>query len=585
MRTAIADLETNGLLDTVDKIHCIVIHDLDENVTHSYHDNKDDMMPWESEIKNGIEKMMEFDRIVFHNGVGYDVPVLKKLFGIDLNSKCYDTLVMSRLIWTNINEITPGIMGYSLAAWGKRLGENKGEVETDWQEWSREMQTYCEQDVKVTTKLYLKIVEKAYNNVTKNLEHRVAQIIHQQEQVGFGFNEDKAQELYGILCAKRHALKEELKEIFQPQYVPVTEFIPKVTRGTYTEGRPLTKIKLMEFNPLSRIQIVSRLRQKYDWTPADYTEKGNAKVDESILAKLEFPEAKKLVPLFTIQKRLGQLAEGTAGWLRLVGADGRMHGRINTNGAVTGRMTHYHPNIAQVPASNKPYGKECRALFRAGEGKTLVGVDASALEMRCLAGYCYRYDNGAMIEMVTSDGIDMHQLNADMMETSREGAKAAFYAFIYGAGMKKLGDMLGKDAGSVKASLEAGFPALMQLSKDVKSRYRELGYLKGLDGRLLHCRSEHSSVNTLLQSAGAVAMKAALVILYDKASAVFGEHGVKWQLVANVHDEWQIECDEEIADKIGMLGAEAIKQAGKQFNFPCPLAGDYKIGYNWSMTH
>jgi DNA polymerase I len=120
----------------------------------------------------------------------------------------------------------------------------------------------------------------------------------------------------------------------------------------------------------------------------------------------------------------------------------------------------------------------------------------------------------------------------------------------------------------------------------VKAKAQKYGRLRGLDGRILHVRSAHAALNTLLQSAGAIQMKQGLVLL-DKA--LQEEHGltpgVHYEFVGNIHDEWQIEVDEDKAHLVGQVAANAIRLAGEHLNFRCPLAGNYEVGKNWAETH
>jgi DNA polymerase I-like protein with 3'-5' exonuclease and polymerase domains len=109
----------------------------------------------------------------------------------------------------------------------------------------------------------------------------------------------------------------------------------------------------------------------------------------------------------------------------------------------------------------------------------------------------------------------------------------------------------------------------------------EGGTLDGLDGRKLQIRSQHSALNTLLQSAGAIVMKQALVLLYDKLRKA----KLSAKFVANVHDEWQIECLADQADKVGTLAVESIREAGTVLKLRCPLDGEYKKGKSWANTH
>jgi len=156
------DIETNGLLYDVSKIHCISTFCTKEEKSYVYND-QDDATP---SIRDGINQLMEADTLAGHNIIGYDLPVLRKLSSeFSTTAECVDTLVLSRLFHPNLMEIDKRrqwrhmplqLYGrHSLEAYGYRLGEYKGDFgkTSDWQEWSQDMQDYMVQDVKVTTKL------------------------------------------------------------------------------------------------------------------------------------------------------------------------------------------------------------------------------------------------------------------------------------------------------------------------------------------------------------------------------------------------------------------------------------------------
>ncbi len=276
-----------------------------------------------------------------------------------------------------------------------------------------------------------------------------------------------------------------------------------------------------------------------------------------------------------LQKRIAQIDS----WIGAVQEDERVHGFVIPNGAITGRMTHRNPNMAQVPSVNNPYGKECRACWTVDEGNVLLGVDASGLELRMLAHYMND-------EVFTNEIIngDIHTANQKLARLeSRDKAKTFIYALMYGAGDEKLGKVVGGTTSDGKRARQHFFdnkPSFKSL-RDRVQRASAKGYLKGLDGRKLYVRNTHSSLNTLLQGAGAIVMKKALVLL-DKTLQL---NTVDYKFVANIHDEWQIEVPKDKAEFIGKFAVDSIIKAGEHFNLRCPLDGEYKIGGNWSETH
>tara|TARA_R110000782_G_scaffold52723_6_gene112719 strand:- start:2076 stop:3869 length:1794 start_codon:yes stop_codon:yes gene_type:complete len=597
MSTYVGDIESNGLLDTITKVHCIVLQDVDTKEVFSYGPEN---------IQAGLDRMMDAEKLIFHNGIGYDFPALEKVypdFHVD-RDRVIDTLVLTRLIWTNLSDtdsprvnagkLEPRQRGsHSLDAWGKRLGVLKGDYgqSTDWSEWSPELQEYCEQDVAVTLKLWAAISAKEYSATAIELEHKVAWIIAEQQRHGFLFDVAKAEKLLMHLQVERAKIEADLQTIFDPWYSAVEIKTPKRTinykktdRPSVTAGCPYTVIKFNTFNPNSRLHISNRLMAKYGWTPSSFTPDGRPKVDETILSELPYPEAQQIAKSLMLQKRIGQLGEGSKAWLTLVEKDGRIHGSVNTNGAVTGRMTHNYPNVSQTPSVNKPYGKECRELYMVPKGKKLVGVDVSGLELRMLGHFVSRFDGGAYGHEVVNG--DIHTVN--MMSAgleSRNQAKSFIYSYLYGAGAAKIGSIIGKgpkQGQKLKTKFLDQTPALAKLIKAV-TKAAERGYLVGLDKRLLHCRSSHSALNLLLQAAGSAVCKQWAVEMDKSLTERNLKH--KCQVVANIHDEHQYECDEDIAELVGELSIQAIKDAGKHFNLKVELDGEAKIGNNWYETH
>ena len=545
----VLDIETN--LEH-DKIWCVVCRDLTTDVVSSFV-KPDNLQAYLSSV----------DSIIAHNGIFFDFPVLKRLWNIQVKkSQVVDTLVMSRLYNPSLDE------GHSLAAWGARLGYPKIQFNR-FGTYSQEMLDYCIQDTKVTAELYKYLTKEMKNDYSQksiDLEHQVAIIIAEQERNGFKLDERGATELLCTLKTKLDAIKVEMESIFPPRV--------ECGRTHKKTGKALADI-ITPFNPGSRQQIAERLQEK-GWKPKKHTEKGAVIVDETTLEGIDIPEALAIAEYLMLQKRIAQIES----WLSAVESDGRVHGRVITNGAVTGRMTHMSPNMAQVPNSGAVYGPECRNLWTVEKGNRLVGIDASGLELRMLAHYMK--DDAYTTEVVSGDIHTANQMAAGL--ETRNQAKTFIYAFLYGAGSPKIGSIVGggaKEGQKLITSFLRNTPKLKALREKVGRIYSQKGWLPGLDGRKLLVRSEHSALNTLLQGAGAIVMKQAVVLLSNRLKKEKIEH----KICANVHDEWQIETKEETADLVGQYGVQAIQEAGKVLEMACPLDGEYKVGITWKDTH
>ena len=518
------------------------------------------------------------ERLIGHNLIGFDAPVLNKLWGTKIGlKKVRDTLIMSRLHNPSIEN------GHSLAAWGKRLGNRKVEYTRIWH-WMKGLQYdkvstapyddpvdslnrfYCRQDVSVTVDLYKLLSQELRGwGESVQLEHDVAAILKRQEQHGFKFDKHKGEALLAQLTGEVADIESELQVTFPPI---VEERVSDKT------GKPL-KTKVTPFNPGSRQQIAERLAT-LGVTFTEETEKGSTIINEKVLEGIDLPEAKLIARYLMLQKRISQVSS----WFDVVKPNGRVHGRVITNGAVTGRMTHISPNMAQVPNSGSEYGSECRELWTVEPGNKLVGIDASGLELRMLAHYMK--DSRYTDEILNGDIHTANQKAAGLL--NRNTAKTFIYAFLYGAGAAKIGAIVGsdeKDGRKLMRRFLRNTPALGELKDKVSRLYERDGFLPGLDGRHLLVRSEHSALNTLLQGAGAILMKKSLVILNNKLKCGI----IDAKFCANVHDEWQVEVSEEDAEQVGKMAVAAIEEAGVALGLRCPTTGEYNVGNNWKETH
>lgn len=677
------DIETNGLLDELTTIHCINMIDRNtgERLRFNNQPEKAGRAP-DGTISDGLRRLEEADEIAGHFILGFDIPALQKIYpSFKPKGKVIDTVVYSRVIWTDLKSTDFGkikarklppefsqrnLVGrHSLEAWGYRLGRLKGDygvireaqgkalgltgpmlVQFVWGEFNPEMDDYCEEDCEVTLGLIELIEKKGYSPEALELEGRVAAIIDQQEKHGFLFDVKAAEAMVADLTATQAELDSKLRRAFKPWYAPVlkggrmvvkeqTRRVPvrlingdgELVGKVYGEpGAPYSLVKRVEFSPSSRDHIANRLTTLYGWEPQEWTPGGKPKVDETTLDALAYPEISMLKDYLVISKVLGLLINGDKALLKMVGPDGRIHGRVNSNGAVTGRMTHSDPNVNFPKVKTGPdgailkglaggFGFELRSLVIVPKGKKMVGVDAEGLEDRMLGHYMALHDNGAYIDTVLRGdkklGTDTHSLTKGIVGlNSRDNAKTWKYAYVYGAGNWKLGfieyeDMLEakratfnskyppgpekvaaltRIGGRGRKKIEEGLPALGALQQGVHRKART-GYLRSLDGRMIRVRGMHSSLNSLLQSGGAVVMKKALVIAYDAFLARGWVWGRDFAFVLNVHDEFQIEAEEHLAEEIGSIAADAIRQAGEAFNLRCPLSGSTDIGNNWAETH
>ena len=563
------DLEADNLLDEVTQVWCHVFRDVDTDEVHTFDP---------TQTQEALDFMDKAKTLIGHNITDYDLRVIKKLHGYTYKGKVIDTLVYSRTVWPDVKEIDfklnkrgnfpqKLIGSHSLKAWGYRLGELKGDFNSgseSFAAYTPEMLDYCIQDTAVTNKLYHKIMEKNFSQSALDLEAEIHTLLLQQQEHGFDFNVQEAQALYSRLAQRRSDIEDELVSTFEPTIIELK-----------------TKTKTIPFNPASRMQIADRL-MKRGWKPKAFTDSGEPKVDETVLSGIDMPEAKLLNEYLLLNKRIGQLATGKQAWLKME-KGGKIHGRVNHMGAVTSRCTHSNPNTAQIPSVGAPYGKECRELFISPSGYSLLGADASGLELRCLAHYMAAYDDGSYADVVLNGDIHTANQMAAGLE-SRNQAKTFIYGFLYGSGDEKTGKIIGKGAKegkAIKQKFLKKLPALKYLKDAVSKAADERGWVKGLDGRIIPIRHSHAALNTLLQSAGAIICKTWYVFI----SRAIKKAKLDAQIVAFIHDEVQVVVKKGQEDETGRVILECMRDVERHFNFRCRLDSEYKYGSNWADTH
>ena len=563
----VVDIETDSLDAT--KIYCIVARNMESGDNYAFvGDDCYDKFP------KFIEKHAE--KIVMHNGVGFDAPVLNRLARTNIRlPQIEDTLIMSQLY-------NPERMnGHSLDSWGKRLGYNKIEFH-DFSKFTNEMLTYCKRDVELTHKVYnhLKLEGKNFSDYSLRLEHDIRSIVSKQEKNGFYLDQQKAMQLRAKLEDQAEDIEKNVHKTFPP-IKREEEFVPKVnnkTRG-YEKGVPFTKVSYEEFNLASRKQIAERLMM-LGWKPNKFTDKNSPIVDEGVLSKItNIPEAKLIAKYLLLKKRTSQISS----WLDEVNnTTGRVHGRVLTLRCVSGRMSHNSPNMAQVPATYSPFGKECREVWTTDKPDTHVifGTDASGLELRMLAHYIDTPDYTN--EILNGD---IHTKNMNMAGlTNRDQAKTFIYAFLFGAGAKKISTIVGSKDLTLGKKLIDKFLSELPRLKSFRSQVEEAaqsGKVRGLDGRLFNVRSAHKAVNTIIQGAGAIACK---VWLRNMMKHVY-KKGLDVKLIASIHDEYQFEVNKNDIQSMGEVVKLSIKETTEQLNLKCPLDAEFKTGSSWADTH
>ena len=407
------------------------------------------------------------------------------------------------------------------------------------------------------------------------MEHQVAHILTKQEIHGWYFDEPKARELESTLRGELENTTRILRE--QHPFVAGALFTPKRNNRTqgYVDGAEFQRLK--ELNPTSRDHIAWILQTHYGWTPSSMTSTGKPVIDETVLKDIGTDIALQFLTLLTLTKQLGMISEGVNAWQKLV-TKSRIHHHCSV-ATSTFRCAHRNPNLAQVPSDER-----FRQLFKASPGNVMVGADLSGIELRMLAHYLARYDQGRYTEILLTG--DIHATNAEAIGVTRRQVKTITYAFLYGAGNAKIGytydkqlseSQAKKKGKEIREAYVAAIPGLKELLEGVH-KASERGYVRGLDNRRILVDSRHKSLNYLIQGSSAIIAKKWLVLANERLP----EHTHQ---LAFVHDELQFETKEEQVEDLKFLLELTAVEAGEFYKLRCPIAAESKSGGTWADVH
>ena len=602
-RELVVDLECNALaVDEVTIIWCVAVKDIETGQVCTYHDHPN-VSARDGTIAEGLLILVAADALYFHNGINYDVPVIKKLHQeIDISDdKIYDTLLMSRVLMPDRDG------GHSVAAWGERLGQAKVEHH-EWEAFSAEMLHRCVEDAniqsQILTALKLEMLDHPWGACLLD-EHKFCRILQEQQQAGWLFDTPKALkhvEDLDILKYKAGAVVLDsmpLKLVRQvavrklnkdgstaARYTKLVDNPDAVYIGTAPDLLGEGLIELFNIfeqpNINSTEQIAAWLISK-GCKLTEKTPSGKWRVDEGIINALEFDGKKDYQEYLKVSKVRSRLLSpnGNKGLIALARRDGRVHGGGNSAGTPTGRVT--HRGIANIPGAGKFYGKEMRSCFTSEVNRKIVSVDLAGIEFRCSAHYS---NDKKLIHRIQHE--DVHTFNMKLLSVdTRDQAKTVCYGLMYDLQPKSLARDLGvslAEAKRITAAYFAEYPHLKTLIDKVnKAAVR--GWLRGLDGRKIWLREKYgkiaSPLNSLLQCAGSILTKKATILCYEEVKA----DKLDAYQVLHMHDEWSYDCALSDAGDVAHIMECAIIKAGESYELRCPIVGKAKIGDNWLEVH
>ena len=628
----VGDLEADGLLSEATRVWCGVFIEVETGRKQSFGPDQ---------VPEMLAYMDTCSVLVFHNGVGYDFPLLKRLYGYEYKGVVVDTLLMSRLqdperrLPFNCPNKKAG--PHSIEAWGYRVGRGKPEHD-DWTQYTPEMLHRCGEDTEILRLVYAELKEEggeAWRDAHK-LTHDLFTILHEQEQYGWLVDRQWIDKSISMLT---HWV-DRIDRAVIPRLPMVLEVEEIKKEGTYNyvrkpflkSGKPSSQVEnsgvetalvggvfsRITFRPVSldSNKETKDLLLDMGWMP----EKWNYKKDK---AKRKIKDDKgKLIktspilngddPFRGVEGKVGRLIakrvvcrhrrSNLEGWVKNIREDGRISQGI-AGICTTGRLK--HRGIVNVPGGGSFFGKWMRKSFVAKEGYKIVGVDADSCQLRMLAS-CMGDDSytQSILNGDKSIGTDIHSVNQGLAGlATRAQAKTFIYGFLFGAGDAKIGEIVkgtAKDGKAIKEKFLSKLPKLKHLLDTLVKEWRQTasmrtndwggveyynGTVTGVDGRPIAVSSEHQILVYLLQNMEAVLMQHALVILDGWLVDKGWTHGVEYGFVAVVHDELNAEVRADCAEEYTAIAEESIAEAGRLLGISCPHKGDGEIGDNWHEVH
>ena len=587
-KVLVFDIEADGFLDSLSKIHCVAIkaYDEDKAIEPSLYFGED--------LHQAINILASADYLVAHNGISYDIPAINKLYPDVELPPCIDTLLLAKLY-------NPFLPSYSLKELGILLKEHKGDYDKGFEFYNKEMGIYCQQDVVVTNKLFNMLLGRL--DISANyvvLEHEVKYIQCKGERKGVDFDYIAAMKLQMEIDSKMDDIRDEVVPSLGYAYSPYQQIYKLKKNGdpsnnalkwlamspNHVAGGDFCKIEYTKITLDTKKLLIDKLLQD-GWIPSSRTEKGYPQIAvKGVVCNHLLTDSKfeNVGTYFVLKHRKG-LVEGLFKLVRK--KDGRIESRADTLGAVTHRYT--HSGIANFPAVRSLYGEAIRSLFGAFDNdRVFIGSDLAGLEARMLAHYM---NDDEFTELVSGPDADVHTFNQHKVcLPTRDAAKTFYYALLYGGGNAKIGSLVNgneADGKRIKEMYFKEFPGLAQTNSRLQKEAKK-GYVTSLDGRPIRITKgdkgdydTHKALNSLLQSSGAIFAKHWLCF----TNQYLEEHNADATIVISYHDELQIDCHKNSVEIVTKALRHGVEMADKVLKTNCPNDIDIKVGKNWKDTH
>jgi len=521
----------------------------------------------EEDAKEAIRKIFTF-RVVGHN-IKFDLHFVTRFLEVDeLPIEC-DSMILAWLInpesALSLDKLAKALLNHEMIAFKDTVkkGENFASVELE------DACMYASEDALITYKLYKLFLHKLELQDAKHL-------IKEAHDVEIPF-------ISTLLCMERKGIEVDVN-FLEDFLVEVKATLESLTKSIY-------ELAGTEFNINSTKQLGVVLFETLGLPVGKKTKTGYS-TDEKVLSSLKdkHPIIVKLLEYREVYKLYSTYIEPL---LKLANENElhRIHTSFVQTGTATGRLSSKNPNLQNIP-TRTPLGAKIREAFIAGEGKKLIGIDYSQIELRLLAHFS---QDPVLVDAFMHDK-DIHLQTAIILfgeeeaASKRNIAKTVNFGLLYGMGQKKLSDTLGITTKEAKAIIEKyfeSFPTVKSYFHSIVESSKEKGYVETLLGRrryfdyeratpMYRAAYERESVNSVFQGSAADLIKLSM----NKIHATIQKESLPAVMLLQIHDELIFEVDAAHADRLGTQ-FRAIMQEIMPLNIP--LKASLNIGDKWSQ--
>ena len=515
--------------------------------------------------KNAIRKIFN-SKVVGHN-IKFDLHFVSRLLEDDTLSVYADSIILAWLVNPEsalaMDKLADKLLDHTMVAFKDTVKKGETFADVDLESACK----YAAEDAYITLKLFHLLNEKLQLQSATHL-------IEESMNVEVPF-------IRTLLTMEKEGIK--VDTAFLEEFlVEVKETLETLTKSIYVLAKS-------EFNINSTQQLGVILFEHLGLPTGKKTKTGYS-TNEAVLSSLK--DAHEIIPLLLEYREVYKLYSTYIEPLLKLGREdkrNRIHTSFSQTGTATGRLSSKNPNLQNIPARSK-LGLKIREAFVAEEGKKLIGIDYSQIELRLLAHFS---QDAILLDAFRSDK-DIHMQTAialfgeEEAPAKRSVAKTVNFGLLYGMGQKKLSETLGISTKEAKEIIEKyfqSFPTVKTYFRSIVDSSKEYGYVETLLKRrryfdyenatpMFKAAYERESVNSLFQGSASDLIKLSM----NEIHKVIKQENLNAKMLLQIHDELIFEVGVGEAEALGNRFREIMENI---MELNIPLKASLNIGDNW----